>query len=116
MQGDGLPPKGNGASMNIVAWFSERSWRATPAKYVLRTALLALPFAWGVALVGVSFVGAFAFAATIVAFHIAAVVEPRAWAAEVEVGRRGTLNHWLSVGSSAAPFLLVAIAWMLVLL
>lgn len=101
---------------NPLTWLEGRSWKTTPAKYVLRTALLSLPFAYGVTLFGVSFAGGFALASTIIACHIVSVVEPRAWAAEVAVGRRGALNHWLSVGSGAAPFLLVAVAWAVVLL
>ena len=78
--------------------------------------MLSLPFAYGVALFGVSFAGGFALASTIIACHIVSIVEPRAWAAEVDVGRKGTLNHWLSVGSSAASFLPMAVAWAVVLL
>ena len=102
-------------NLNPLTRFNERSWKTTPAKYAVRTVVVAVPFGFVVTLGGVAFVGGFAFAATIIAAHTAFTAEPQAWQAEREAGRVGNLNHALSVASAAVPVLIALIAWAFVL-
>ncbi len=101
--------------MNIptLTWFDARSWKTIPAKYAVRTTLGGAAFGGLASLVGLSFFGAFAFAAVLIGSHVVLVDEPTAWRAEKVAGRAGILNQTLSIASATVPFVLALAAWLI---